>query len=84
MDTDKSAVKEKVSALKDPVCGMSVTAQSTHHLKHNNNSIYFCSVSCKAKFKDNPNKYSTIATGAKQSTAPLFRSEEHTSELQSQ
>ena len=72
MDTDKSAVKEKVSALKDPVCGMSVTAQSTHHLKHNNNSIYFCSVSCKAKFKDNPNKYSTIATGAKQSTAPLF------------
>ena len=72
MDTDKNAAQEKVTALKDPVCGMSVTAQSKHHLMHDHKTIYFCSVSCKAKFKDNPNKYSTIANGVKQSNAAVF------------
>ena len=80
MDTDKNTLQKKVpeemqkkgQALKDPVCGMTVTAQSTHHLKHNNKSFYFCSVSCKNKFKDNPDRYSTKATGAKQSSTSIF------------
>ena len=73
MDADKSALQEKAQALKDPVCGMTVNAQSTHHLKHDNKSFYFCSVSCKARFKDNPDRYLTKATGAKPSTAALLK-----------
>ena len=80
MDSDKNTLQKKLpeemqkkgQALKDPVCGMTVTAQSTHHLKHNNKSFYFCSVSCKNKFKDNPDRYSTKATGAKQSSTSIF------------
>ena len=80
MDNDKNTLQKKLpeemqekgQALKDPVCGMTVTAQSTHHLKHNNKSFYFCSVSCKNKFKDNPDRYSTKATGAKQSSTSIF------------
>ncbi len=53
MDSDKNTLL----VLKDPVCGMAVTAQSTHHLKHDNKAFYFCSASCKAKFNDNPSQY---------------------------
>ena len=69
MDNDKNTLQKKVQVLKDPVCGMTVTAHSTHHLKRDNKTIYFCSVSCKTKFKDNSDQYLTIATGAKQLTA---------------
>ena len=76
MDTDKNTLQEKRQerplALKDPVCGMTVTAQSTHHLKHDNKTIYFCSTSCKAKFKDHPDQYLTKANSAKQSSAAVF------------
>ena len=76
MDTDKNTLQEKGQerplSLKDPVCGMTVTAQSTHHLKHDNKTIYFCSVSCKTKFKDNPDQYLTKAKGAKQSSTAVF------------
>ncbi len=53
MDSDKNTLP----VLKDPVCGMAVTAQSTHYLKHDNKAFYFCSASCKAKFNDNPSQY---------------------------
>ncbi len=72
MSTDKDAVIEKAQTSKDLVCGMTVNAQSTHHLKHENKTLYFCSVSCKAKFKDNPNKYLTLANSVKQAKAMLF------------
>jgi P-type Cu+ transporter len=61
-----------MSSLKDPVCGMAVTAQSTHHLKHGNKTIYFCSVSCKTKFKDSPDKYISKANGVKRSATPVY------------
>ena len=54
--------------LKDPVCGMSVTAQSPHVLQHAGNPVYFCSAGCKAKFALNPDKYSTAPSD---SVAPL-------------
>src|SRR3546814_11704903 len=44
-------------ALKDPVCGMSVTEQSPHHLEHDGQSFYFCSMGCQAKFSADPAKY---------------------------
>jgi len=47
------------SGLKDPVCGMSVTTQSTHRLQHEGRPVYFCSVRCQEKFAANPAAYPT-------------------------
>ena len=44
-------------SLKDPVCGMNVTAQSPHVLQYQERSVYFCSAGCKAKFQADPAKY---------------------------
>ena len=43
--------------LKDPVCGMNVTAQSAHHVEHDGHPYYFCSAKCQAKFGADPNRY---------------------------
>ena len=44
-------------ALKDPVCGMTVTEQSPHHLEHSGRAYYFCSAKCQAKFAAEPGKF---------------------------
>ncbi len=43
--------------LKDPVCGMTVTEQSSHVLKYKDKPVYFCSAGCKTKFAADPAKY---------------------------
>lgn len=43
--------------LKDPICGMTVTAESPHHLEHQGHSYYFCSAKCVSKFNHQPEKY---------------------------
>ena len=43
--------------LKDPVCGMKVTAQSVHHAEHQGRPYYFCSAKCLAKFSAQPGQY---------------------------
>ena len=43
--------------LKDPVCGMTVTVQSTHSFDHDGKTIYFCSAGCKSKFVADPEKF---------------------------
>ncbi len=48
---------ETDAILKDPVCGMTVTAQSPHVLQHEGAPVYFCSAGCKAKFSADPAKY---------------------------
>ncbi len=45
------------SGLKDPVCGMFVTAQSTHRLQHEGRPLYFCSARCQEMFTANPGAY---------------------------
>jgi P-type Cu+ transporter len=45
------------TALKDPVCGMSVTALAAHTLRHEGTAYYFCSAGCKNKFTADPGKY---------------------------
>ena len=40
--------------LKDPVCGMTVTAESPHILEHEGRPVYFCSAGCKTKFAADP------------------------------
>ncbi|WP_405118208.1 heavy metal translocating P-type ATPase [Pseudomonas leptonychotis] len=43
--------------LKDPVCGMSVTAQSSHKAEHAGKAFYFCSAKCQSKFSAEPATY---------------------------
>ena len=43
--------------LKDPVCGMTVTAQSPHQLAHDGRTFYFCSAQCQSKFAADPLHY---------------------------
>ena len=52
------------AALKDPVCGMTVTVNSPHVLQHAGGPVYFCSAGCKAKFAADPGRYQTTLSGA--------------------
>jgi Cu+-exporting ATPase len=45
------------AALRDPVCGMSVTADSKHRFEHGGETHYFCSAGCQTKFAADPDKY---------------------------
>jgi Cu+-exporting ATPase len=61
---DHGAAKKVGDTLKDPVCGMTVTAQSAHHVEHAGRPYYFCSAKCQAKFSDEPQKYVEGVRGA--------------------
>lgn len=49
-------------ALKDPVCGMTVTEQSEHQSAHMGRTFFFCSSKCKLKFDANPMQYMQVQT----------------------
>jgi Cu+-exporting ATPase len=61
-------------ALKDPVCGMTVTEQSAHSSTFNGQKIYFCCAGCKTKFDANPAQYTAhnTASDATSGTAPAI------------
>jgi YHS domain-containing protein len=45
---------------KDPVCGMEVTYESAQaRSEYEGQTYYFCSLSCKEEFDQNPEKYIT-------------------------
>jgi Cu+-exporting ATPase len=53
------------SALVDPVCGMTVAADSEHRYLHEGREYLFCSGSCHDKFVESPDKYLNLEeTGA--------------------
>jgi Cu+-exporting ATPase len=54
-------VPPTADALKDPVCGMTVTPKSPHVLQHEGQPVYFCSAGCKSKFAADPAKYPLAA-----------------------
>ncbi|RZL95557.1 MAG: heavy metal translocating P-type ATPase [Variovorax sp.] len=62
-------------ALKDPVCGMNVTAASLHSTQYEGGPVYFCSAGCKAKFALNPSKFMGEANigGAESKATPPFQ-----------
>jgi len=41
-------------ALKDPVCGMTVTRDSPHQAQHAGRPYWFCSAGCRTKFLAQP------------------------------
>ena len=43
--------------LKDPICGMTVTPNSPHHVSHDGKDYYFCSGHCRTKFANDPINY---------------------------
>ena len=51
------------TALKDPVCGMAVTAQSQYTALHDGHNYYFCSAKCQGRFVEAPQKYAPDALG---------------------
>ena len=59
------------SRLKDPVCGMTVTAESRHSYFFNELMYYFCSNGCKEKFIRLSNKYLDKGLGNLAVSEPL-------------
>lgn len=45
------------AALRDPVCGMKVTADSEHRYEHDGETYRFCSGRCREKFATDPDRY---------------------------
>jgi Cu+-exporting ATPase len=45
------------AVLTDPVCGMSVTAESKHHVRHADVDYFFCCNGCREKFAADPEHY---------------------------
>ncbi len=67
--------------LKDPVCGMTVSAQSPHLAVRDGIAHYFCSAGCKAKYLARPADYASPAPldpSAPRATATLDRSATYT------
>jgi Cu+-exporting ATPase len=54
----------------DPVCGMTVTAQSPHSVQHQGRPVYFCCAGCAAKFRANPAKYPIAGQGEPMAASP--------------
>jgi Cu+-exporting ATPase len=55
---------EVASAHKDPVCGMTVSAESPHRASYKGREYLFCGAGCRAKFEANPEKYLAPASPA--------------------
>ena len=51
---DLATARSAEGAIKDPVCGMTVTEQSPHHIEHEGRPYYFCSAKCLQKFSAEP------------------------------
>ena len=49
--------KPDTEALKDPVCGMTVTRASAHTAEHAGKRYWFCSAGCRTKFLSQPDTY---------------------------
>jgi len=64
MHHEHAATAQTPDALKDPVCGMTVTAQSAHHVEHEGHPYYFCSSKCQAKFSTDPKAYAASTPDA--------------------
>ena len=50
--------------LTDPVCGMTVTAQSPYFLEYRSKPLHFCGARCKRQFAAHPERYASLAIEA--------------------
>ena len=56
-------------ALKDPVCGMTVTTESPHKVDHASRPYWFCSAGCRTRFLTEPQRYVALTAAL---TCPAF------------
>lgn len=54
----------------DPVCGMTVAADSSHHATHEDHDYRFCSAGCRTKFVADPARYLAPSDSAPQVLPP--------------
>jgi Cu+-exporting ATPase len=59
------------AAERDPVCGMSVHADSPHHAVFEGRTYRFCSAGCKAKFEADPKRYLSRSLAQARSPTPV-------------
>ena len=65
------ASESGITAVIDPVCGMSVDpAASAHHVDHGGTTWHFCSARCREKFIADPQRYLAPKPGATEAVAP--------------
>src|SRR5690606_5640544 len=62
--------QEPSGSLKDPVCGMTVTAATPHRHEHEGHTYHFCSDRCRSKFAAEPERYLAPREDAGESAAP--------------
>jgi P-type Cu+ transporter len=55
--TSKSPGSGGTKEWKDPVCGMTVKADSPHKVDRSGRTYAFCSAGCKEKFQKEPSRY---------------------------
>jgi len=60
------SMKESQSAIKDPICGMTVDEATAIYVERNEKSFYFCSDRCRQKFLSTPD-------AAKQEDKPQYK-----------
>ena len=58
-------------ALRDPVCGMSVSTESEHHASHNSVDYFFCSARCLSRFEASPNEFLGAGPEQRGAQAPV-------------
>ena len=65
------AVQTTMTAVKDPVCGMTVeTASAAGSLTHQDNTYYFCSAHCLERFRAEPARFLSAETSAQRPDVP--------------
>ena len=73
---DVASTPHPGAVLVDPVCKMTVTAQSKYSFSHENQTYYFCSAGCKSKFAAQPSNYlaaaKTLATASAQAVGAIY------------
>ena len=68
-DPDSISGAVATARIIDPVCGMSVAADSAHQLDHEGTTYRFCSARCQATFRDDPARYQS--GGRRAEAAPV-------------
>ena len=60
-EEDHGVQQVTADALRDPVCGMSVTMASEHRVEHAGTTFYFCCAGCRCCFVSMLSRLSWIA-----------------------
>lgn len=57
MSSTPNSISPDQEAKRDPVCGMTPKADSSHRLMHQGAEVLFCSAGCKSKFEADPSAF---------------------------